>query len=75
MIIELYIEYKEIKGNRAVNFEVYDNNGAKQGSLVIGKAGVRWRDAGASVNEKAMSWSELINCLQVNGRAVRKQYK
>ena len=75
MIIELSMTDKEIKGNRAVTFEVYDNNGANQGTLIIGKAGVRWRDAKRSVYEKAKSWNELINWLREHGRTVKKTVK
>jgi hypothetical protein len=71
MIIELSIGYKEIKGNRAVTFEVYDNKGANQGTLIIGKGSVRWRDAKSSVYEKSKSWNELINWLREHGRTVK----
>lgn len=75
MIIELTITDKEIKGNRAVTFEVYDNNGVNEGTLIIGKAGVRWRNAKGRVWEKAQSWNELISWLQQHGRTVRKTVK
>jgi len=75
MIIELSMMDKEIKGNRAVTFEVYDNNGANQGTLIIGKAGVRWRNAKGRVYEKAKSWNELIGWLQQHGRTVKKTVK
>ncbi len=72
MKIEICIENQELHGTQAVKFEVYDSNWSNQGTLIVGKAGIRWQEPKASVYAKAKSWNEVIKWLQGHGRSVRK---
>ena len=72
MKIGLCMDNQELRGTQAVSFEVYDNNWVNQGTLIIGKAGIRWREAKGSVYQQAKSWQEVIKWLREHGRTVRK---
>ena len=72
MKIEICIENQELRGTQAVKFEVYDSNWSNQGTLIVGKSGIRWQEPKASVYSKAKSWNEVIKWLQEHGRSVRK---
>jgi hypothetical protein len=63
MITELSIHWKEIKGNKAVEFGVIKNDGSTRGTLIIGRGGLRWRGLrGHTYPTK--SWDKLIDWLQ-----------
>ena len=72
MKIEICIDRQELRGTQAVSFEVYDSGGGNVGTLVIGKAGIRWQEPKASVIARAKSWNEVIKWLQKHGRIVRR---
>jgi hypothetical protein len=63
MITELSIDWKEIKGNKAVKFGVCGNDGRPRGTLIIGRGGLRWQGVrGRTYPTK--SWDRLIDWLQ-----------
>ena len=72
MKIGINIDYQELRGTQAVRFEVYDKDWSNQGTLIVGKAGIRWQEPKGTVYSKAKSWNEVIKWLKEHGRSVRK---
>lgn len=78
MKIEMVVNRREIRGTQAVKFEIMDikhKTNPNQGTLIIGKAGIRWLPPKGSVNAKGKSWNEVIDWLREHGRPVKMQGK
>ena len=70
MRIELDIHGKEIRGNQAVSFEVYDRN-KNIGTLVVGRGSVRWYTPKERKQCKGKTWIELQKWLLEHGRILQ----
>jgi hypothetical protein len=70
--IELCLDRQELQGNKSVKLEMRDKEGVNIGTFLIGKGGVRWQTARASINAKAKSWNEVIEWLESHGRTIRR---
>lgn len=71
MKIEISLEKQELRGTQAVSFEVRDSSGSNIGTLIVGKAGIRWQEPRASINARTKSWNQVADWLR-EGRVVRK---
>lgn len=73
MKIELCLDKQVLHGTKSVKLEIRDNQGTNIGTFLIGKGGIRWQLAKASVNAKAKSWNEVIAWLEEHGRTVKSK--
>ena len=67
MRIEMVISHREIRGNQAVGFEVFD--GSKNvGTFIVGKGGIGWKPPKGQKNYKGKTWRETQLWLEKHGR-------